>query len=118
MSENKGFTRVIPAAYQANILMSNDSRNTKRSHAALNRARHSSCIAQLPARTNRGMGKNRAKSTKSILVGIESELYQFGSLASSYVHNQLRPRTGDQGSGRTDGMNFCRRNQAPGWLVA
>src|SRR5438270_683773 len=31
---------------------------------------------------------------------------------------QFRPRTGAQGSGRTDGVNFCRRNHAPGWLVA
>src|SRR5271168_5033879 len=30
---------------------------------------------------------------------------------------QLPPRTGDQRSMRTLGLNFCRRNQAPDWLV-
>src|SRR5258708_39450009 len=30
---------------------------------------------------------------------------------------QLSPRTGDQGSTRTEGVNFCRRNHAPVWFV-
>ena len=30
---------------------------------------------------------------------------------------QFQPRTGDQGSGRTEGVNFCSLNQAPAWLV-
>src|SRR3989442_299651 len=30
---------------------------------------------------------------------------------------QFRPRTGAQGSVRTEGVNFCKRNHAPAWLV-
>src|SRR5579862_7080224 len=38
--------------------------------------------------------------------------------AKSGCATQFRPRTGDQGSGRTLGVNFCKRYHAPGWLVA
>src|SRR6266403_826191 len=30
---------------------------------------------------------------------------------------QFKPRTGAHGSTRTEGVNFCRRNHAPAWLV-
>ncbi len=30
---------------------------------------------------------------------------------------QFNPRTGAQGSVRTEGVNFCKRNHAPAWLV-
>src|SRR5437588_6723367 len=44
-------------------------------------------------------------------------LFSPSACSSFNFDAQFKPRTGAQGLGRTDGVNFCKRNHAPGWLV-